>query len=800
MDWKSSPLLTASTEDVTQNDNFNLEDEEVTMSPMDHLAAAGSFAANIRKQKLNASGGGKSPPTPPPQSAKPTYIHQQQTDIPFNLTLSPPPRKASNNGGGVLSRSGYMSTPPPVSPPPVPARSPLNSSTSSLTSTSPSLLSSTTPLSSSVTTTPRTMNNTPRSSTTSTESSPRTSANYSNSPRTTIDGQPTVEPKKRPLVPARKDSGQSAGSPCTSPINEKITRSLSSPIPRAGFIGLSKPKSMTASSTMNAKRFLKHVLKDADDSSDEDDEEIIISAPPSIQPDIFTAPESTNTTSHPHEEGMSQRNYQVQEILASEKKYINNLNRIMTIYLLPLRDKATTKDKIISIDEINQIFSNIDFIFNLHKTFLVDFQSRIADNWSDTQRIGDIFRGIAPCLNAYTIYANSFNQSIVLLNSLQKSNSVFKSFLAKCLAKPSSKGLNLSGYLIMPIQRIPRYRLMLERLLTETSSDHVDYNDLTESLKDINAVAVKLEERMEQFQIKNKVLDIQNNLIGFEGEFIKPSRVFCMEGDLKKISNRVVNTRHFFLFNDLLIYCQREGKNQYRYKQTLPLEKCWVKDIPSTARFGHLFQIIEPTKTYFLNAPSESEKQTWMRKLNDVINKYVIQINYQEQRQSLYEKRGSTTPREVLQELEALPKDQEGPNPTWLKDQLVKDCMTCSASFTMRRRRHHCRKCGKIYCTECCPITDLSQYLPGRKVRLCKGCFEEISVHIEVMMQNQSISDGEQQHCSSDQSTYDHSSSSPSTSVRHSRSSQYSQYSAVDLEDQQQIVEETEEDHQYIYE
>jgi len=34
--------------------------------------------------------------------------------------------------------------------------------------------------------------------------------------------------------------------------------------------------------------------------------------------------------------------------------------------------------------------------------------------------------------------------------------------------------------------------------------------------------------------------------------------------------------------------------------------------------------------------------------------------------------------------------------PTWVPDELAPQCMACSASFTVVRRRHHCRNCGKV--------------------------------------------------------------------------------------------------------
>ena len=34
--------------------------------------------------------------------------------------------------------------------------------------------------------------------------------------------------------------------------------------------------------------------------------------------------------------------------------------------------------------------------------------------------------------------------------------------------------------------------------------------------------------------------------------------------------------------------------------------------------------------------------------------------------------------------------------PVWVKDQETSMCMICSVVFTVIRRRHHCRACGRV--------------------------------------------------------------------------------------------------------
>ncbi len=73
--------------------------------------------------------------------------------------------------------------------------------------------------------------------------------------------------------------------------------------------------------------------------------------------------------------------------------------------------------------------------------------------------------------------------------------SVFSSaFLRAAGANPRSKGQNLQSYAIMPVQRVPRYLLLLRELIKWTSDSHPDrvnldlaLNHVDESAKHMNA-------------------------------------------------------------------------------------------------------------------------------------------------------------------------------------------------------------------------------------------------------------------------------------------------------------------------
>lgn len=61
---------------------------------------------------------------------------------------------------------------------------------------------------------------------------------------------------------------------------------------------------------------------------------------------------------------------------------------------------------------------------------------------------------------------------------------------------------------------------------------------------------------------------------------------------------------------------------------------------------------------------------------------------------------------------------------TWLSDEEVADCGECAREFNIVLcRRHHCRRCGRIFCDDC---TLNRLHIGGAAYRLCDGCTDRL--------------------------------------------------------------------------
>lgn len=67
---------------------------------------------------------------------------------------------------------------------------------------------------------------------------------------------------------------------------------------------------------------------------------------------------------------------------------------------------------------------------------------------------------------------------------------------------------------------------------------------------------------------------------------------------------------------------------------------------------------------------------------------------------------------------------QDDRPPVWIPDIEAPRCMSCKANFTVVKRRHHCRNCGKVFCSRCSSNSvPLPKFGHVKPVRVCNKCF-----------------------------------------------------------------------------
>lgn len=360
------------------------------------------------------------------------------------------------------------------------------------------------------------------------------------------------------------------------------------------------------------------------------------------------------------------RDQVVREILSTERSYVESLQSLVALYVRPIRDAVKTKDRILKDEHIAKLFSNIEMVVNIHVPFLVDLE-RVVSEWSDESSISPLFTKYAPFFKVYTVYVNNHENASALLHKLlkEKKYSKFQKFESEATANPLAKGLNLNSFLIMPIQRIPRYKLLLSEIIKNTEESHVDHVGLGKALEVINGVAMHVNDAVRISENHRYLLQIQDEFTN-PVDLIAPNRVFVRKGSMLRVCRKEHREYMFYLFNDLLIYGTKRGW-KYKIHKLIPIGKGFlIKDVEDTAEIQHRWQVINTVKSFAMIAPSVAEKESWMSDMQACID-------------------------DQMRTIHAAVAGDGSVAPVWVQDKDQLCCVACSKKFTMIRRRHHCR-------------------------------------------------------------------------------------------------------------
>ncbi|KAJ1941669.1 hypothetical protein EC988_006699, partial [Linderina pennispora] len=265
------------------------------------------------------------------------------------------------------------------------------------------------------------------------------------------------------------------------------------------------------------------------------------------------------------EAGDSQRMKILSELLVTEVTYVDTLKNVVGIFLNPMREA-----KILSETELREIFSNIEVILAFHNDhFLPGITYAISQQ---DMRIGDIFLHHIAHFKLYSTYTNNHDTSVKTLANVSSRRNV-SSFIQNARYDVTQIGqVGLDGHLLTPVQRLPRYRMLLTDLLCNTPPSHPDHEPLYRALKELNRTIHDVNEKKRMFENQAKLRKIQDKVAGAADiPLITPHRKFKLmanfrlqilsepyvgrSGEMSARRIGVGTVYRFFLFNDMILQC-----------------------------------------------------------------------------------------------------------------------------------------------------------------------------------------------------------------------------------------------------
>lgn len=99
-------------------------------------------------------------------------------------------------------------------------------------------------------------------------------------------------------------------------------------------------------------------------------------------------------------------------------------------------------------------------------------------------------------MQVYVTYAANYPLALTTLTQLRKKSTRINDIVVNAETNPAFERRRIIDYLIMPNQRIPRYELLLDRILKHTALDHPDRPSLEKSLEQVKNLMKLIDSRI----------------------------------------------------------------------------------------------------------------------------------------------------------------------------------------------------------------------------------------------------------------------------------------------------------------
>lgn len=304
------------------------------------------------------------------------------------------------------------------------------------------------------------------------------------------------------------------------------------------------------------------------------------------------------------------------EIIDVERDYVHSLNAIIKVFYKP----AITQ-QLLSEKEAALLFANSMKILEVHEAQLQKLLLRF-ETWNYSSGISDLFEGLFLNIGEYSIFIANYTHASAFLKE-KESDKAFHQFLMKAHLSPECNGLDLISLLIQPVQRLPRYELLLKEYLKYLDSSHADY-------KATHRLVVNLERLLRRINDSSKTIDkIDELLKRVKGSDSVDCCDYIMEAkfvERQKWSCEI----YAFLFRNVIIYAKYNHPsaikkllsiNMYQFQLRSAIYLLEMQDICEVDKEGYENSFALKTKqgVFLLQSKTKKQRDEWYLQLSSLI-------------------------------------------------------------------------------------------------------------------------------------------------------------------------------------
>ncbi|XP_010902137.2 rho guanine nucleotide exchange factor 17 [Esox lucius] len=328
---------------------------------------------------------------------------------------------------------------------------------------------------------------------------------------------------------------------------------------------------------------------------------------------------SSEELSTPAKPRVDMRRHVVMTLLDTEQSYVESLRTLIQGYMRPL--KQPDSGSLVDPSLVDEMFYQIPEILEHHEHFLEQVTGCISQ-WHDRQTVGQLLiQSFSKEIlaNIYSAYIDNFLNAKDAVRIAKEAKPAFLKFLETSMRENKEKQA-LGDLMIKPVQRIPRYELLVKDLLKHTPEEHPDHRLLLDAQRDIKRLAEKINKgrrSAEEVERETRVMqEIEAHIEGVEHvrDILNPTRKFLrqeMVMEAKTVGGK--KDRSLFLFSDLLICTTLKRKSGSLRRSSMSLYSA-ASVIDTSSKYKFLWKLpLEDVE--MVKSPSQATNKETIQKM-----------------------------------------------------------------------------------------------------------------------------------------------------------------------------------------
>ncbi|KAJ8917102.1 hypothetical protein NQ315_012592, partial [Exocentrus adspersus] len=152
------------------------------------------------------------------------------------------------------------------------------------------------------------------------------------------------------------------------------------------------------------------------------------------------------------------RDFVIKELLDTEKNYVDVLSKLKNNFMQPLMSQMRPEDH-------NTVFFKIKELRDVHSEFLHEL---LKTKSTPALKLSNIFMRFREKFLLYGMYCANLTKATTLLQELCDNDEVFNQAVIKYEKEDNNGRFKLRDVLSVPMQRILKYHLLLDKLIENT--------------------------------------------------------------------------------------------------------------------------------------------------------------------------------------------------------------------------------------------------------------------------------------------------------------------------------------------